>query len=275
VNDDANTHPSVSLQPPQPAQLGGEGESHVSPRLLLNRDECAPDRRTQVRAGPRALSVPRIAREPLLKRPLDVWLSGAMLLASAPIWLGVALAIKLEDGGPVLYRQRRWGRGGKPFDVCKFRSMVVNADRLRQATKDDDRVTRVGRLMRVCGMDELPQLLAIFRGEMSFVGPRALAVGEVDAHAQPMQYEDVPGFLTRLSVRPGLTGLATIYLPKDASPRRKFAVDALYVRRLSLGLDVRLILLSFWISFRGKWETRGRKIALRRGLKWTALRPNL
>jgi lipopolysaccharide/colanic/teichoic acid biosynthesis glycosyltransferase len=113
--------------------------------------------------------------------------------------------------------------------------------------------------MRACGMDELPQLVNIFRGEMSFVGPRALAVNERDQDGNQMRYENLPHFVDRVSVRPGLTGIATIYLPKDASAPRKFRADLLYVRRLSFWLDVRLIFLSFWISFRGKWETRGRK----------------
>jgi lipopolysaccharide/colanic/teichoic acid biosynthesis glycosyltransferase len=198
--------------------------------------------------------------EPFLKRPLDVLLSGGMLLLTAPLWGAIALAIKLEDGGPIFYRQERWGRGGGRFAVLKFRSMVTDADRLRQATEGDSRITRVGRLLRACGMDELPQLLNIFRGEMSFVGPRALAVGEVDRDGKPMEYEALPGFKVRTAVRPGLTGLATIYLPKDATARRKFRVDAVYVRNLTFWLDVRLIALSFLISFRGRWETRGQKV---------------
>ena len=97
---------------------------------------------------------------------------------------------------------------------------------------------------------------------MSFVGPRSLAVGEIvkDEKGSIFKYEDMPGFMERLRVRPGLTGLATIYVRKDISPRRKFRYDLLYIRRQSFWLDVRLIALSFWISFRGKWETRGRKV---------------
>ena len=204
-----------------------------------------------------------LRREPLLKRPLDVVLSGAMLVASALVWAVVALAIRLEDGGPVFYRQERWGRGGQQFWVLKFRTMVPDSDHrfgVRQATADDDRVTRVGRFLRACGLDELPQVLNIFRGEMSFVGPRALSTTERDLEGEPLAYHALPGFAERASVRPGLTGLATIYLPKDATPRHKFRVDALYVRKLSFWLDVRLIALSFWISFRGKWETRGSKV---------------
>ncbi len=209
-----------------------------------------------------SVSVP-VAREPLLKRPLDVALSSGMLLASAIVWVAIAVAIKLEDGGPVFYRQERWGRGGKRFWVLKFRTMIPDSDRkfgVRQATESDDRVTRVGRFLRACGLDELPQLLNIFRGDMSFVGPRALAITERDAAGNLLRYETQPGFQTRVSVRPGLTGIATIYLPKDASAARKFSTDRIYIRRMSFWLDVRLILLSFWISFRGKWESRKGKM---------------
>jgi lipopolysaccharide/colanic/teichoic acid biosynthesis glycosyltransferase len=216
----------------------------------------------QVIARP-GLALGEIRREPLLKRPLDVALSAAMLAASAPVWLAIAAAIKLEDGGPVFYQQDRWGRGGAPFRVRKFRTMIADSDRkfgVRQAAEGDRRVTRVGRLLRRTGLDELPQLLSIFRGEMSFVGPRALAMSERDRDGNPLQYHLHPDFTERASVRPGLTGTATIYLPKDAPPDRKFQADLLYVRQQSFSLDVRLILLSFWISFRGRWETRGSKV---------------
>jgi lipopolysaccharide/colanic/teichoic acid biosynthesis glycosyltransferase len=95
---------------------------------------------------------------------------------------------------------------------------------------------------------------------MSFVGPRALSTDERNVDGIAIHYEGTPGFSTRLLVRPGLTGLATIYLPKDASPRLKFRTDLLYVRRLSMWLDLRLVALSFWISLSGKWETRRKKI---------------
>ncbi|MBO0723266.1 MAG: sugar transferase [Blastocatellia bacterium] len=203
--------------------------------------------------------------EPLLKRPLDILTSSIMLLLSAPISILIAIAIKLEDGGPVFYRQARWGRYGRKFMVLKFRTMVPDADKkygLRQAEENDHRITRAGRLLRATGLDELPQIINILLGEMSFVGPRALAVGEIifDRQGQRVEYEKTPGFQRRQVVRPGLTSLATIYIPKDSPAHRKFRYDLYYIRKLSFGLDVRLIALSFWISFRGKWETRQRKI---------------
>ncbi|MGH9801517.1 MAG: sugar transferase [Blastocatellia bacterium] len=204
-------------------------------------------------------------REPLLKRPLDVALSFLMLLLSAPVSLLLAVVIKLEDGGSVFYRQQRWGRFGKKFSVLKFRTMIAGADQkfgLKQAEENDQRITRIGRLLRATGLDELPQIVNILRGEMSFVGPRALAVGEIiyDEAGKRLEYEQVRGFVERLAVRPGLTSLATIFIPKDSSAWRKFRYDMLYIRRQSFRLDLWLIALSFRISFRGKWETRQKKV---------------
>jgi len=203
--------------------------------------------------------------EPILKRSVDIFLSAIMLILSVPVFIPIALAIKLEDGGPIFYGQERWGRNGTRFKVLKFRTMATDADQkfgIRPAEENDPRVTEVGRVLRAMGLDELPQVLNIFRGEMSFVGPRSLAIGEIvtDAKGRVVKYEDIPGFRERLCVRPGLTGLATIYIPKDAAPRHKFRVDLLYARKRSIWLDLRLILVSFWISFRGNWETRAKKI---------------
>ena len=203
-------------------------------------------------------------KEPWLKRPLDVTFSSLMLILSAPVSLLIALAIKLEDGGPIFYRQERWGRGGARFKAYKFRTMIPQSDKIfgiKQAKENDSRITNVGRILRAMGLDELPQMISIFRGEMSLVGPRALAVGEIlhDEKGYRVNYEEIPDFWKRLSVRPGLTGVTTIYKPKDISPRRKFRFDLLYIRKQSFGLDLRLIIMSFWISFRGKWEHRERK----------------
>ena len=200
---------------------------------------------------------------PFGKRALDVCLSGAGLLASSPIWLALAAAIKLEDGGPVFYTQDRVGEGGSVFTVFKFRSMIPNAEAVvgaLQATEKDPRITRIGHLMRATAMDELPQLLNIFRGDMSFVGPRALRPGEIEAtDGEFIALEDVPGYADRCRMRPGLTGVAQIYAPRDVGRRNKFRYDRVYAKRESFWLDVRLILLSFWITFRGKWEDRGQK----------------
>jgi lipopolysaccharide/colanic/teichoic acid biosynthesis glycosyltransferase len=110
-------------------------------------------------------------------------------------------------------------------------------------------------------MDELPQLWNIFRGDMSFVGPRALMPAEIEVRAggEAVRIEDVPGYEERHRVRPGLTGIAQIFADRDIPRRHKFRLDLLYVRRPAFWLDLKLILLSFWITFRGTWERRGRK----------------
>ena len=187
------------------------------------------------------------------------------LLFSAPLWPLIALAIKLEDGGPVFYSQPRWGRQGRVFRCHKFRTMVARADAEHervQARLHDPRITRVGAVLRRMGLDELPQLVHIWRGEMSLVGPRALSVDEQYRGPDQtlLRYPDVPGFAERLQVRPGLTGLATIYLAKDARPEERFRLDVEYVRRQSLALDLKLVALSLLISFRGRWEERGGKL---------------
>jgi lipopolysaccharide/colanic/teichoic acid biosynthesis glycosyltransferase len=200
----------------------------------------------------------------MAKRALDVFLSAFGLLASAPLWALLAAAIKMEDGGPVFYAQERVGLAGRPFRALKFRSMRPDAEAATgavQASAADARVTRVGRLMRATAMDELPQLWNIMRGDMSFVGPRALRPGEIEAEGDGrlVRLEDVPGFEQRIIVRPGLTGIAQVYARRDIPRRQKFRYDRLYVHRRSWMLDVRLILLSFWISVHGTWEARGRK----------------
>ena len=207
---------------------------------------------------------PIVSPPPIMKRAFDALLSGFGLVISAPVWAAAATAIKLEDGGPVFFRQARVGQNGVLFTVLKFRSMVVNGDRdhgLRQAAAGDARVTRVGRLMRATAMDELPQLVNIFKGDMSFVGPRALMPGEIETGGagQLIPMEAIDGYRERTAVQPGLTGIAQIYAPRDVTRRHKFRYDRLYVKRRSFWLDIRLILLSFWISMRGTWEHRQRK----------------
>jgi lipopolysaccharide/colanic/teichoic acid biosynthesis glycosyltransferase len=199
-----------------------------------------------------------------MKRLFDVVLSGVGLIVSLPVWCAAAVAIKLEDGGPIFYGQERVGRGGRVFRVLKFRSMIPDAEArvgALQAAHGDPRITRVGRLMRATAMDELPQLWNIFRGDMSFVGPRALRPGEIEVGSggRMEALETVPGFAERCAVPPGLTGIAQIYAPRDIPRRQKFRYDRLYIRVQSFELDLRLIVLSFWITFRGSWEVRGRK----------------
>jgi lipopolysaccharide/colanic/teichoic acid biosynthesis glycosyltransferase len=223
-------------------------------RLALQSNDLLTMRTSQKRAG-------------MLwaKRPFDMLLSGLGLVGSAPLWALIALGIKLEDGGPVFYGQRRVGRGGKLFMSWKFRSMIPDADStygMLQAGENDHRITRVGKILRATAMDELPQLWNIFTGEMSFVGPRALVPeeAEVNGNGEVIPIEKIPGYAERHQVRPGLTGLAQVYAPRDIPRRQKFKLDLLYIKNHTFLMDLRLIALSFWITFRGRWEHRGRKI---------------
>jgi len=207
-------------------------------------------------------------REYPLKRAMDVALSSLGLALASPLWLAIALAVKLEDGGPVFYVQNRWGRYKRPFKVYKFRSMVPDADAkfgAIQAQEHDPRFTRVGRLLRATSLDELPQLLNIWRGQMSWVGPRALPINERQVNDRDEVPDDeIEGFDARCSVRPGLTGIAQIFAPRDVARRHKFRYDRFYIERQSFRLDVKLILLSCRISATGRWEQRDRKVRGRR-----------
>jgi lipopolysaccharide/colanic/teichoic acid biosynthesis glycosyltransferase/VanZ family protein len=200
-----------------------------------------------------------------LKRPFDVALSGFGLLVSLPLWIVIPLAVRIESRGPVFYAQERVGRNGRTFKALKFRSMVKDAEKTSgpvQAVADDPRVTRVGRILRATAMDELPQLINIFKGDMSFVGPRALRPNEreVNGGGEAVPIAGIPGYAARHAVRPGLTGLTQVFLPGETPRRKKFRYDLLYIRKRSFGFDLRLIALSFWITFRGKWESRQPKV---------------
>ena len=200
----------------------------------------------------------------MIKRAFDIIVAGAGLIVFSPVALLIAAAIKLEDGGPVLFTQERVGRHGRTFAAYKFRSMIVHAERDTgpvQAVANDPRVTRVGRMLRSTAFDELPQLWNIFRGDMSVVGPRPLRPGEADttADGRLLPLSDIPGYDARHRIRPGLTGLAQVYAPRDLPRTGKFRYDLLYQRRAGFCLDIRLIMQSFWITIRGRWEDRSAK----------------
>jgi lipopolysaccharide/colanic/teichoic acid biosynthesis glycosyltransferase len=201
----------------------------------------------------------------MIKRLFDILVSGAGLLVFAPAAAVIAAAIKIEDGGPVLFVQERVGKDCRVFPAFKFRSMIVDAERHTgavQATVNDPRVTRVGRILRATAFDELPQLWNIFRGDMSIVGPRPLRPGEADTTADGalLPLSAIPGYEARHRVRPGLTGIAQVHAPRDLPRNGKFRYDLLYLRRTGLCVDLVLIVQSFWITARGRWEHRGKKV---------------
>jgi len=188
----------------------------------------------------------RLVRRQPGKRAFDVVVAAGMLVAMMPLFLLVALAIKLEDGGPVLYRQHRVGYRGRPFRILKFRSMTVGAERLRAAVAhrnvrdgllfkvpNDPRVTAVGRVIRRLSIDELPQFWNVLRGEMSLVGPRPLPV-------DPDDFSPVDG--ARHTVAPGITGVWQVTTDRNVTYWQMVDMDLGYIRSWSFRLDLRLLL---------------------------------
>jgi undecaprenyl phosphate N,N'-diacetylbacillosamine 1-phosphate transferase len=202
-------------------------------------------------------------KEYFLKRPFDFLLALIGLILSSPLWLIISLAILVEDRSSILFTQDRCGKNGKEFKILKFRTMKPLEDEIHQVVdyKEDPRVTRVGAILRATAMDELPALVNILKGEMSFVGPKPIPFYIEDA--DKTKYKDitqVPGYSVRSSLKPGLTGYTQVFAPKDIGHAEKFKYDNMYVEKMSFCFDIKLIFLSFWITFKGKWEHRDNKI---------------
>jgi len=191
------------------------------------------------------------------KRVFDILLSGIGLIISLPIWVFSSIAIVMESGGPIFIKQKRVGKDGKIFYVLKFRSMgknTHNGTAMKNRKDYKAYVTRVGKILRATAMDELPQLISIFRGHMSFVGPRPFHPAVEIIGSKYESLEKVPDFLKRTSIKPGLTGIAQIYADKEAKTEHKVKYDLLYIKKQCFMLDVKIVLLSFYVSFAGKWE---------------------
>ncbi|MBQ8031879.1 MAG: sugar transferase, partial [Butyrivibrio sp.] len=173
------------------------------------------------------------------KRVFDIVLSLVALIITSPILLITALAIKIEDGGPVFFRQDRVTIGGKVFSILKFRSMIVDAEkdgRPHPAGEADDRITKVGHIIRPTRIDELPQILNILKGDMSIVGPRPERVEHVEKYTR-----DIPEFVFRLKVKGGLTGEAQVFGKYNTSPLSKLKMDLFYITNYSILLDLQIL----------------------------------
>jgi exopolysaccharide biosynthesis polyprenyl glycosylphosphotransferase len=185
-------------------------------------------------------NLPLTPSQQVTKRICDIALSAVLLLITMPLFLIVSIAIKISSPGSVFYRQKRMGLGNQSFDVIKFRTMIDGAESGTGpvlASQHDPRVTRVGRLLRPTRLDELPQLLNILKGDMSFVGPRPERPYFVDQFSSI-----IPGYAYRSKVRPGLTGLAQVSGKYTTDPEAKLRFDLYYIRNYSFILDVQLIL---------------------------------
>ena len=182
-----------------------------------------------------------------IKRSIDVICSLILLVVTSPLMLLTALAIKLYDGGPVLYKQVRCTIGQREFYIMKFRSMRTDAEKdgvARLAQKGDKRITPVGKVIRKCRLDELPQLINILRGDMSFIGPRP---ERPEIIAQYM--EVMPEFAFRMKVKAGLAGFAQVYGKYNTSPYDKLKLDLTYIENYSVWLDLKLMLLTLKVLF--------------------------
>jgi exopolysaccharide biosynthesis polyprenyl glycosylphosphotransferase len=223
---------------------------------------CEPMRETE-RIGDMPLISLHEERLPVaglfLKRVLDVACAGAALIVMAPALTLLAIFIKLDSPGPVLYAAPRAGRKGRPFRCYKFRTMVRDADDLKQGLRernqrqgpffkiaDDPRITRVGRVLRRYSLDELPQLWNVLKGEMSLVGPRPHPLDDFLAYA----IEHLP----RLDVIPGMTGLWQVTARRDPSFQAGMDLDIEYIHRWSLGMDLRILLKTAAVVLRGSGE---------------------
>ncbi len=190
----------------------------------------------------------------MLKRTMDIVLCLIAMIPASIIMVITAICIKLDDGGPVFFCQERVTRGGKHFNVIKFRSMIVDAEKYNKpipAVDQDPRITKVGRVIRATRIDELPQLFNILKGEMSIVGPRPERVEHVEKYSQ-----EIPEFIYREKVKGGLTGYAQIYGRYNTSAYDKLRLDLMYIEDYSLVLDIKLIFRTIRILFQ-KDSTEG------------------
>ncbi len=204
--------------------------------------------------------------EPLSKRVFDILLSSVGLIVSAPVCLIISFLIWVEDPGPILFVKNSVGRGGVNFLQFKFRSMIRNAEAETgpiPARVKDPRALLVGRFLRKTALDELPQLLNILRGDMSFVGPRPHRTVQIHGWLK-----EIPQWAERHQVRPGLSGLAQVVGSYYYTPLQKLRYDRVYIRHISLALDIKLLLRAFRVVFWLRWQPDWDGHSPRTWLRW-------
>lgn len=233
------------------AFLGGLFATTLKMRLW--EDNSPPSERVRLEVYQRHLQVIGVPKsEPVLKRAFDVCLAVVGLVVSAPVWLVTAYIIWIEDPGPLLFVKNSVGKGGVNFHQFKLRTMVREAENSTGpvlSSEEDERVLIIGRILRKTALDELPQLINILRGEMSFVGPRPQRTVLVRGYLESM-----PEYAERHAVLPGLAGLAQVVGDYYLTPRQKLRFDRLYIRYCNLGFDLKLIFLAFMIAFWFRWQ---------------------
>ena len=182
------------------------------------------------------------------QRVLDIVLSVIGLLIGIPLMVIFGILIKVEDNGPITYKQERLGKGGKKFYIYKLRSMRTDAEKFgaQWAEKDDPRITKVGKFIRKTRIDEIPQLFNILKGDMSIIGPRPERPSFTEEFNQ-----EIPGFINRLAVKPGLTGWAQVNGGYEITPREKLIEDIYYIENRSVLLDLKILFKTIKVVLTG------------------------
>jgi exopolysaccharide biosynthesis polyprenyl glycosylphosphotransferase len=194
--------------------------------------------------------------ERVVKRLIDIVVSLIVLVAGLPLWILIAILIKIDSRGPVIYKQERVGKDGKIFTLYKFRSMHENAEALTGPTwamKNDPRVTRVGKILRKLHLDEIPQFVNVLKGDMSLIGPRP----ERPVFVEKLSKE-IPLYRRRLKVKPGITGWAQVKYKYDESiedVKKKLQYDLFYIENMSLRMDLKIIAYTILHILSGKGQT--------------------
>ena len=184
----------------------------------------------------------------IYQRVLDIVLSVIGILIGIPLMIVFGILIKVEDNGPITYKQERLGKGGKKFYIYKLRSMRTDAEKFgaQWAEKDDPRITKVGKFIRKTRIDEIPQLFNILKGDMSIIGPRPERPSFTEEFNQ-----EIPGFINRLAVKPGLTGWAQVNGGYEITPREKLIEDIYYIENRSVLLDLKILFKTIKVVLTG------------------------
>lgn len=190
----------------------------------------------------------------IIKRLMDIFISLIAIIITSPLMLAAVIAIKLDDGGKIIYSQPRLTKYGRRFNVYKFRTMKEENSIHKSVTEDDDRITKVGKVLRKYRIDELPQMFNILNGDMTVVGPRPEMVENVEAYT-----EKLPEFEYRNRAKAGLTGLAQISGKYNTSPKDKLVLDLMYIENFSIGFDLKIIFQTITVLFRAAESTEAFK----------------
>jgi exopolysaccharide biosynthesis polyprenyl glycosylphosphotransferase len=243
---DLSAHPKLAERPVWTEPQGASNEHGIDKLLVL------AEARPVIAHPTETFDLSHNTFQQLLKRGFDLAIALPLFVLLAPLMLAIAVVIRLDSAGPALFRQKRLGQGGKPFEIVKFRTMTVleDGDNVTQVRKGDARVTRVGRWLRRSSLDELPQFFNVISGDMSLVGPRPHAIAHDRLYATLIE-----NYQLRQLVKPGITGWAQVNGRRGETPaiedmRDRVTLDIWYARRANFALDLKILLRTPFEVFR-------------------------